>query len=406
MGVDEKWKGFQDLSDQLEKQPTFPFCEATFFFLAFLCLLHATRHNLRHVVVLAGALIGGTANDLFFMTLPFVDNFWHAQGTVMITPRLPLYIPCVYICFMYIPIVSSWRSPPQLPRLARFCLAGLSGALFYCIFDITGAKFLWWTWHDTDAGVFHRWLGVPVGSTLWTIIHIFCICLILSWSGIWLDSSQKGDKKPLSIQKAIFSVLMIGIFSTPLMMLTMIPFQLHQIRFELEPSFHITQLPGKPDYISLWLAIALFSLIVMMGMINKKPNPREILFHPGRWLDGILFFGVVIYCAVMAGVMIYGDPSIVVAEGVHQEYGDCRIVDYDLSNYARFKYLCAQDYNEDFVFNCVEQILPPHDPAWYTLCGKAHTNYLLYAWVVASFALCCVGLYAQLLFNHPKVKSS
>ena len=102
MGVDEKWKGFQDLSDQLEKQPTFPFCEATFFFLAFLCLLHATRHNLRHVVVLAGALIGGTANDLFFMTLPFVDNFWHAQGTVMITPRLPLYIPlCLYLFYVY-----------------------------------------------------------------------------------------------------------------------------------------------------------------------------------------------------------------------------------------------------------------------------------------------------------------
>ena len=113
---------------------------------------------------------------------------------------------------------------------------------------------------------------------------------------------------------------------------------------------------------------------------------------------GSCFLGLLIYCAVMAGVMIYGDPSIVVAEvrnfnlsslsfaffplsfefffqpfiffgsdqlflfqkrhqGVHQEYGDCRIVDYDLSNYARFKYLCAQDYNEDFVFNCVEQVI-------------------------------------------------
>jgi hypothetical protein len=38
----------------------------------------------------------GTANDVIFMALPFVDNFWQSQATIMITPRLPLYIPCVY----------------------------------------------------------------------------------------------------------------------------------------------------------------------------------------------------------------------------------------------------------------------------------------------------------------------
>ena len=58
-----------------------------------------------------GALLGGTANDIFFMVLPFVDNFWHAQGFIMITPRLPLYILCVYISFIYIPVVFSWRLP-------------------------------------------------------------------------------------------------------------------------------------------------------------------------------------------------------------------------------------------------------------------------------------------------------
>ena len=32
-----------------------------------------------------------------------------------------------------------------------------------------GIKFLWWTWHDTDAPIDYRILGVPIGSTVWVI---------------------------------------------------------------------------------------------------------------------------------------------------------------------------------------------------------------------------------------------
>ena len=34
-------------------------------------------------------------------------------------------------------------------------------------FNIEGAKFLWWTWHDTDAPVRDRLFGAPVGSSCW-----------------------------------------------------------------------------------------------------------------------------------------------------------------------------------------------------------------------------------------------
>ena len=53
------------------------------------------------------------------------------------------------------------------------------GTLIYAPFDLTGAKFLWWTWHDTDAAVAVRWLGVPVGSTMWTLIHGFAFHAIV-----------------------------------------------------------------------------------------------------------------------------------------------------------------------------------------------------------------------------------
>ena len=43
------------------------------------------------------------------------------------------------------------------------------GEMIYAPYDLTGIKFLWWTWHDTDAPVSQRILGVPVGSTVWVI---------------------------------------------------------------------------------------------------------------------------------------------------------------------------------------------------------------------------------------------
>ena len=32
---------------------------------------------------------------------PQVDSFWQAQAVLMLTPRMPLYIPCVYNAFLY-----------------------------------------------------------------------------------------------------------------------------------------------------------------------------------------------------------------------------------------------------------------------------------------------------------------
>ena len=43
------------------------------------------------------------------------------------------------------------------------------GEMIYAPYDLTGVKFLWWTWHDTDAPVRERILGVPVGATVWVI---------------------------------------------------------------------------------------------------------------------------------------------------------------------------------------------------------------------------------------------
>ena len=143
--------------------PSFVIGEFYFLFLAVVTLVHALSHGRTHMFVWVASLCAGTANDAFFMVLPIVDNFWQAQACVMLTPRMPLYIPCVYVVFMYSSTVACWRL--GLPFWASVCLTGLMGEMIYAPYDITGIKFLWWTWHDTDAPIRHRLLGVPIGST-------------------------------------------------------------------------------------------------------------------------------------------------------------------------------------------------------------------------------------------------
>ena len=63
------------------------------------------------------SLLTGSANDAFFMALPIVDNFWQSQACIMLTPRMPLYIPCVYVVFMYTSLVGAWRF--KLPMVAQ-----------------------------------------------------------------------------------------------------------------------------------------------------------------------------------------------------------------------------------------------------------------------------------------------
>ena len=91
------WQVFTSPAEKWAVQPSFVIGEYLFLLCAALALAHAWRQGEQrrmHVLAWVGALLAGTANDIFFMALPLVDNFWQAQATIMITPRLPLYIPC------------------------------------------------------------------------------------------------------------------------------------------------------------------------------------------------------------------------------------------------------------------------------------------------------------------------
>ena len=171
------WQMFMNPAEQWATLPTFLIGEYVIIACALIGLYHARRAGRANLLIWLAALIAGTCNDLIFMALPLVDNFWQAQSSIMLTPRLPLYILCIYVVFMYWPAVAVRRL--GLGRWSTAALTGLVACMFYAPYDIVGAKFLWWTWHDSDASLAARLLGTPVSSSLWVLTFVGSFALLL-----------------------------------------------------------------------------------------------------------------------------------------------------------------------------------------------------------------------------------
>ena len=450
----DAFRVYTPLAQQLETQPTFPLCEALFAAAALLALLHALAPLLRRgggsaappyrrLVFLAICLLGGAANDVFFMCLPLVDNFWHAQGTLMLDARLPAYIPCVYLAFGYWPCAAAARFAarrPALPPSAQAAAAALAACVFYAAFDLVGQKFLWWTWHDTDAGVRARWLGVPVGSTLWTLVHTFVLArLSLALLGreeaAAPEAAAEGKTtaeatrrrtaatpaKPLTPLRALVSAVVLCTCTTPLMMVAMGLLQLHQLRLTRAPAppapgeaerltvggWTVVQQPGCPDWPTFGLAVTLAVALLVRGAARGAGGEGRRAFGSATAAtvrtaaDYAVALGIGAYYAVLVAIMALGRPEDVVSTGVHQQYGPCGVLAADLSGYTRERYLCAARFDEDFRF-CPGVPLPADGATWYSLCGTAfgqrHWQYMA---AVTTLAVVGTAYFAMLVLSRP-----
>lgn len=361
------WHVFTSPAAKWAEQPSFLVGEYLFYALALTALVHAWRQGearRRHVLAWFAALLAGTANDMIFMALPMVDNFWQAQATIMITPRLPLYIPCVYVCFMYFPTVSVWRL--GLTPLARAALTGLAGSLFYAPYDITGAKFLWWTWHDTDTPIANRLLGAPIGSTMWVITFVAAFSYLLG---------RVVDKDPAvsrgTIMKAL--ALVCGLSSLTMVLQVTVLQQLDG---------------GVPGPIGLLVVTALYLALIVRAWPRATPAaPRPA--------DRLLFRAAVLYFAALASIMAVFDPATHRSASMHQTYGPCRVEATDIAGLVRYQYLCAEEFDEDFTFACAPP--PPPMSEWYTVCGRPHTDYPRWLLGVSGLGLLGVALYGFFL---------
>uniref|UniRef100_A0A1I8FS69 Integral membrane protein n=1 Tax=Macrostomum lignano TaxID=282301 RepID=A0A1I8FS69_9PLAT len=325
--------------------PTFLIGEYLFIFLAALALIHAIRQDRRHVFVWFASFLAGSSNDIFFMYLPLVDNFWQAQATIMLTPRLPLYICCVYCTFMYFATVSAWRL--GLPTLAEACLSGLMGIMIYMPYDIIGIKFLWWTWHDTDPPISYRMLAF---RTLWVITFTGTFSFLIRT--VYLNWRRS---------EAV-AMVAVCLLSTPLMMVQMALLQL--ISWDRQ---------GVPTLSSLMVGVGLY----LVAIARQSPR-RSLLKHPcGPFIRAAPDFSINLalccYYAALFCIMFFGRPEDHVSDGIHQTYGPCRVEQKDFSGQVRHRYVCERDMDEDWDFSCpaAKGELPADYSDWYVVCGRA-----------------------------------
>lgn len=360
------WTALRSPLEQWAVMPSFLLGELLFIGLATAALVHALRTERAHLLAWLGALVAGTANDLIFMALPLVDNFWHAQATVMLTPRLPLYIPCLYVCFLYYPTVAVRRVGAR--GLAAGALTGLCAALFYAPFDIVGAKLLWWTWHDTDLPIAERILGAPASSTLWV--------LTFAGSFAWLlDRALARDPK-VSARTFGLGLLMLAGLTTVVMVLQITPLQ------QLDG--------GAPGYVALATGIVAYAALAWRGRARLSiPEPRPT--------DRVAWFAVLVHAAVLLTIALSFDPATHRSTGVHQTVGECYVEAQDVTGLTRHLYLCADDYDEGFSFDCAAT--PVDGARWYTVCGRPHDAFGAWATGVGALTL-AIALVFSLLFGR------
>ncbi len=364
------WHVFTSPAAKWAVQPSFVIGEYLFIACAVALLVHALaqgEQRQKYVLAWLAALVAGTANDMFFMALPLVDNFWQAQATIMLTPRLPLYIPCVYICFMYTPLVAVWRL--NLPPLARAALTGLAASLFYAPYDIVGAKFLWWTWHDTDLPIANRILGAPIGSTMWVTTFGAAFSLLLN------RVLDKRKERLVSAKTFIKALLFVAAFCSLLMMVQMTVLQ------QLDH--------GVPGIRGLVFIDLLFATLVVMGWRRARPSARQAA-------DRVLHGAIIVYFVTLVIIGVSFDPATHQSASVHQTYGDCHVKATDITGHTRYKFICAKDFDEDFRFDD-QQGLPPPGSDWYTVYGRPHRDFHRFLLGLLVLATLGIGLYSFLL---------
>eukprot|EP00434_Breviolum_minutum_P028298 symbB.v1.2.025035.t1/scaffold2409.1/size79984/3 len=359
------WQSFNPLEQQLAFHPSFVFAEVLFILLSGFAFLHATcesyaKDERRLLLIWIATFIVGTA-----------------QGLVMLTPRMPLYIPCVYNGFMYWSTVAAARVFRHAKNcaLAEASFAGLLAVIFYAPYDMCGAKLLWWTWHDTDPGVALRWLGVPGGSTAWTITFTFCFSLLLRL-GADLGWSQ-------------VKTLALACWSTPLMLIVLNIFTVLGL--------DRIGMPGPQTVLAAALCFA------AMCIVQPKPQAwpqkkAQVLKCPEHWSVRAM---LCTYFATLVLVGLLFSPEKQVSTGVHQQFGSCNATDIDLLGYERKRYICRERFPAQyFHFDCkmpeagMAQITPEAAltdgvASWYTVCGQPHANYQ--NWLSSLLVLCGTG---------------
>ncbi|XP_050548863.1 uncharacterized protein LOC126910377 isoform X2 [Daktulosphaira vitifoliae] len=304
----------------------------------------------------------GLLIELISYFLPEIDNFWHSQSPIMLFGhRLPLHILLVYPVFYYLAIITAYRK--GIKKLSLMLTVGLNVLLLDIPFDMIGVKFIHWTWHDTDPNIFDRVYLVPCTS------YFFYMTTSASFTYWFFNKEVTFDE--ISFKKEI------GIF----MRTIMLSFPCGVICFSIfyHPLHDIFYISTQTIVIFL---IALYNIIVKIIKIVQNNDHKE----NNENMNTITIY-LVIYYTTFFILSLIGKPENEISTGIHEEIGPCNItVNAFNTDLIKRKYLCIQDYNEEYDFHCIENA-PAIFSKIYTICGKAFENRMEYVIIISTIAV-------------------
>ncbi|XP_048411784.1 uncharacterized protein LOC125463976 isoform X2 [Stegostoma tigrinum] len=374
------WVTLRDPRDIMAKHPTLILNEIVFYVLALLSLKHAARNGGRWKYLWLATIIHGLTTESVSYFVPGIDNFWHAQSSVMfLGKRLPLHIIFFYPVIIYQSYAAV--SCLGLPFWAEPFAVGLGDLLIDLPYDIMGIKLLWWTWHDTDPNIYDRHYCVP-----WTsyIFHMSFACCFVFLMELGRKTITGNVSKAISsgIVKEMAVALLAGIFTFPLAVLT-----------QFVPLYHIPH-----DIYKIHT-----ENIVMVQLDRNGPRDEPSRIVSVSWLHHEAGQGILLNSLFFLLLVTMAKPEQQVSVGLHQTLGPCNVSEALTSvlgqTLYRHAYLCAGDYVEGtFDWHCLPGAEPPPDGTeWYPICGTPFYHHAEYIYTVSAFCLLGIAFYWTVL---------
>ncbi|XP_078698763.1 uncharacterized protein LOC144926135 [Branchiostoma floridae x Branchiostoma belcheri] len=383
------WIAFRSPLDIYEKHANFLVAELAIYPMAVLTFMHAMRRGGRYRNMWFAALFHGLWSEMLAYWIPEIDNFWHAQSSIMMLGRrLPLYIMCIYPVIHYVSTVAASRL--KLGIFPTAYAAGLADCVFYHVYDIVGIKLLWWTWHDTDPNIYERQFWVPFASTLFRLTFSSAFTLLFFGTHKWITGKNMYQTGSFLQESA--AVLLTAVLTFPTAVAT------HFI-----PLYHsLHDALGASSEVCVLAVIYLYILIVWVSDRNgpQDGRPRGTGSHP--WKDELTVV-VLLHFLTFAGLSVFAKPETIMSTGVHEPVGPCNetMQMYNAIGQlvSKRKYLCPTDYDEGYMdFHCVPGgAAPPGVHHWYSVCGTPHENHAEHITVVWGFCLLGLTYYYNLL---------
>ena len=193
-------------------------------------------------------------------------------------------------------------------------------------------------------------------------------------------------------------ILISALTSTPMMMIQMAFFQL--ISGDAQ---------GLPTLRTLIACITVY-LFHIYFLSSDEKDEKNLLFVKRKADRSVRIFFTLYFIYLWIN-MIVGVPEHHMSTGVHQVVGECDVFDTDLAGHRRQVYLCQDDFNEDFNFQCpafenYKAKLVFYGTEWYTVCANAHTDKMSHVWGILVLSVLGIFTYRVAFTTvKPKQKS-